>query len=57
MNMCGLKVLCEWFAHEYLNTHMYEDLVNIGALERCSQEYPKPDRCLPMLCPCEGFLT
>ena len=52
--MCGLKVLCERFADMYVHTHMYDDLVKGGALGRCSQEYPKLDDALHMLCPCES---
>ena len=54
MNMCGLKVLCERFAHKYGHTHMYDDLVNRGALERCSQGYPELVGDLHMLCPHES---
>ena len=43
--MCGLNVLCEMFAHIYVytHTHMNDNLVNRGAIERCYQEYPKLD--------------
>ena len=55
MNMCGLNVLCGSIDHiyVYLYTHMYDNLINIGALGRCSQEYPKLDGDLHILYPCE----
>ena len=37
----------------YVHTQMYDDLVNKGALERCSQGYPKLDGALHMLYQCE----
>ena len=46
-------VLSERFTYMKKGTHMHDDLGNRGALERCSQEYPKLDRFLNMLCPCE----
>ena len=59
------KVKCEhvWFkgimgkvcSQVCTHIHMYDDLVNTGALERCAQEYLKVDICLYMLCPSERF--
>ena len=53
LNMCGIYVLCEKFAHKYEHTHMNGDLLNRGALERCSQGYPKLHGAVQMLCPYE----
>ena len=55
MNMCCLKVLFERFSHMYVYKHINDDLVNRGDLERSSQQHPKLDKCLHMLCSCERF--
>ena len=53
MNMSDHNVLCDKISHLYVYTQMYDDLVNRGALGRCSKEYPKRDGALHMLCTCE----
>ena len=46
--MCYVKGLLT-----YKFTHMYDDLFNRGAFERCAQYYPKIYKCIHMLFPCE----
>ena len=54
MNMCGFNCYVEGFlTYMYIYTHMNDDLVNTGALERCSQGYPKLHGAVQMLCPYE----
>ena len=56
MDRCGFNVLCERISHIYVytRTHMNDDLLNKGELDRCYQEYPKQDDALHMQCPNES---
>ena len=49
MNMCDIYVLSETYAHIQVHTHMYEDLVNRGALKGVPKSTLKLHMCLNML--------